>query len=74
MPLCFFRSSSLTLAITRGTSSSILNAEELSIKTPPRFTISGANFCEVEPPAEASTIFTPSKLSGFASSTIYFFP
>ena len=74
MPLCFFKSSSLTPAMTSGTSFSILKADELSIKTPPRFTISGANFLDVEPPADAITILIPSKDSGFASSTVYFLP
>ena len=37
------------------------------MNTQPLFTASGASFNEVEPPAEARTIFTPSKLSGVAS-------
>ena len=74
IPLCFFKSSSLTYAMTSGTSGSILKADELSINTPPLLTISGAKSFDVEAPADASTIFTPSKLSGFASSTVYSFP
>ena len=74
MPLCFLKSSSFTPAITSGTSFSILKADELSIITPPRFTISGANFWLVLPPAEAITISKLSKISGTASSTVYSLP
>jgi hypothetical protein len=56
--------------MTKGTLISILNALELSIKTQPLLTASGASFLLVSPPAEASTIFTSLKLSGVASSTI----
>ena len=74
IPLCHFKSSSLTPAITSGTSFSIRKADELSIIIPPRLTISGAYFWLVELPAEASTISTPLNESGVVSSTVYSLP
>src|SRR5699024_651317 len=40
------------------------------ITTVPRLTASGTNFSDTEPPAEKNAISIPSKLSGFASSTV----
>src|SRR3569833_3769623 len=54
---------------TSGTSLFIRKAEELSTTTAPFLTAMGANFFEVEPPAENSPMFTPSRPCSVSSCT-----
>src|SRR3954452_6933414 len=61
IPRCSRMAPGLISGTTRGTSASIRNAEELSTTTAPLLTATGANFLEVEPPAENSPMLTPSR-------------
>jgi len=61
MPRLRRTSSPLISGTTRGTLSSMRNAEELSITTAPAWTASGANFFEMEAPALNRATSTPAK-------------
>ncbi|KAF5042894.1 hypothetical protein DSECCO2_507970 [anaerobic digester metagenome] len=72
MPLCQDRSSGFTSGTTRGTAGSMRQALELSTTTQPDLAAHGANFSEVEPPAEKRARSTPLKESSVSSCTVSF--
>ena len=62
--------SGLTSGMTSGTPSVIRNADELSTTVQPASEAIGANFFEIEPPAENSAMSTSLNESSLSSSTV----
>src|SRR3954447_19182397 len=69
IPWCSRMAPGLISGTTSGTSAFIRNAEELSTTMAPLLTAIGANFLEVEPPAENSPMLTPSRAFSVSSCT-----
>lgn len=69
-----FIASGLISGMTRGTPSVMRKAEELSTTVAPAAEASGANFLEIEPPAENSAMSTSPKEFSVSSSTVIVAP